>query len=52
MPDERMWYYFIYASLGTYFSALLLAGLNYAVKGTVHSTPNYQLILTEDIIII
>ena len=48
MPDERMWYYFIYASLGTYFSALLLAGLNYAVKGTL----NYQLILTEDIIII
>ena len=36
MPDERMWFYFVYASLGTYFSALLLAGLNYAVKGNYY----------------
>ena len=33
MPDERWWYWFVYASLGTYFSALLLALANYAVKG-------------------
>ena len=42
MPDERMWYYFIYASLGTYFSALLLAGLNYTVKGMRPNNFNEQ----------
>jgi len=32
MPDERQWFYFVYASLGTYFGALVLAILNYAIK--------------------
>ena len=32
LPDERQWFYFVYASLGTYFSALFFAVLNYAIK--------------------
>ena len=32
MPDERQWFYFLYASLVTYFTGLLFALINYAVK--------------------
>jgi len=33
MPDERQWFYFVYASLGVYFSGLFFAMIYSAVKG-------------------
>lgn len=32
MPDERQWFYFVYASLGTYFTGLFFAFIYSAVK--------------------
>jgi len=33
MPDERQWFYFVYASLGVYFSGLFFAIIYSAIKG-------------------
>ena len=48
MPDERWWYWFVYASLGTYFSALLLALANYAVKGEKNCKHNITCYFTSE----
>ena len=43
MPDERQWFYFVYASLGVYFSGLFFAIIYSAIKGRAGS--DYYLII-------
>ena len=35
MPDERQWFYFVYASLGVYFGGLFFVLIYSAIKGNI-----------------